>query len=253
MSRKKIIAGNWKMYKTLSQANELVGAIADGINVSTLNAEIWITPPAIYIHGLVQQFGNTALRFGAQDLSKHAEGAYTGEVSAAMLQSIGAYYSLVGHSERRQYHHENDTLIGDKITAALSQNLMAVYCCGETLNERNSGNHFNIVEQQISTALFRFSATELNQIVIAYEPVWAIGTGVTASAAQAQEMHAFIRGIIAKQFGDIAAEQIRILYGGSVKPNNAAELFSQPDIDGGLIGGASLVADDFLKIIQGAN
>lgn len=252
MSRKKIIAGNWKMYKTLSQANELVSGIADGINTSTLNAEIWITPPAIYIHELVQQFGNTALQFGAQDVSKHAEGAYTGEVSATMLQSIGAYYALVGHSERRQYHHENDTLIGDKIAAALSQNLIAVYCCGETLNERESGNHFNIVEQQISTALFRFNAAQLNQIVIAYEPVWAIGTGVTASAVQAQEMHAFIRGIISKQFGAAAADQIRILYGGSVKPNNAAELFSQPDIDGGLIGGASLVADDFLKIIQGA-
>lgn len=251
MSRKKIIAGNWKMFKTHTDANQLVDAIADGIKGVTLNAEVWIAPAYIFIESLQTNFGFSGIKFGAQDVSRFAEGAYTGEVSAPMLKSIDTHFVIVGHSERRQYHQENDVLIAEKITTALNNKLQVVYCCGETLEQRNSGNHFDVVKQQVATALFNLSSEQITHLVIAYEPVWAIGTGVTATSAQAQEMHAFIRNLIADQFGNAHAAAIRILYGGSVKPNNSVELFSQPDIDGGLIGGASLVADDFLKIIQG--
>lgn len=250
MSRK-IIAGNWKMFKTHTDANQLVDAIADGIKGVTLNAEVWIAPAYIFIESLQTNFGFSGIKFGAQDVSRFAEGAYTGEVSAPMLKSIDTHFVIVGHSERRQYHQENDVLIAEKITTALNNKLQVVYCCGETLEQRNSGNHFDVVKQQVATALFNLSSEQITHLVIAYEPVWAIGTGVTATSAQAQEMHAFIRNLIAEQFGNAHAAAIRILYGGSVKPNNSVELFSQPDIDGGLIGGASLVADDFLKIIQG--
>ncbi len=251
MSRKKIIAGNWKMFKTHTDANQLVDAIADGIKGVTLNAEVWIAPAYIFIESLQTNFGFSGIKFGAQDVSRFAEGAYTGEVSAPMLKSIDTHFVIVGHSERRQYHQENDVLIAEKIMTALNHKLQVVYCCGETLEQRNSGNHFDVVNQQVATALFNLSSEQITHLVIAYEPVWAIGTGVTATSAQAQEMHAFIRNLIAAQFGNAHAAAIRILYGGSVKPNNSVELFSQPDIDGGLIGGASLVADDFLKIIQG--
>ncbi|MBK8342123.1 MAG: triose-phosphate isomerase [Bacteroidetes bacterium] len=239
------------MFKTHTDANQLVDAIADGIKGVTLNAEVWIAPAYIFIESLQTNFGFSGIKFGAQDVSRFAEGAYTGEVSAPMLKSIDTHFVIVGHSERRQYHQENDVLIAEKITAALNNKLQVVYCCGETLEQRNSGNHFDVVKQQVATALFNLSSEQITHLVIAYEPVWAIGTGVTATSAQAQEMHAFIRNLIAAQFGNAHAAAIRILYGGSVKPNNSVELFSQPDIDGGLIGGASLVADDFLKIIQG--
>lgn len=252
MSRKKIIAGNWKMFKTLSEAELLVAEINNKLPKNLANAEVWIAPPALYLPTLTNQFTESGIQFGAQDISKHQQGAYTGEISAMMLQSVSAKFTLVGHSERRQYHHEDDVLIGEKIHAALSQSIIPVYCCGETLQERNSNNHFVIVEQQITTALANCSAEQMQQIVIAYEPVWAIGTGVTASAEQAQEMHAFIRSILGQKYGASVAATIRILYGGSVKPNNASELFSQPDIDGGLIGGASLVAADFIAIIESA-
>jgi triosephosphate isomerase len=252
MSRKKIIAGNWKMFKTLSEAELLVAEINNKLSQNLASAEVWIAPPALYLPTLTSQFSGSEIQFGAQDISKHQQGAYTGEISAMMLQSVMAKFTLVGHSERRQYHHEDDVLIGEKIHAALSQSITPVYCCGETLQERNSNNHFVIVEQQITTALANCSAEQVQQIVIAYEPVWAIGTGVTASAEQAQEMHAFIRSILAQKYGASIADTIRILYGGSVKPNNASELFSQPDIDGGLIGGASLVAADFIAIIESA-
>lgn len=249
MSRKKIIAGNWKMYKSQSDAIALTAAIADGIQRNAPEGDVWIAPPFLYIAKLISQFGNSGIQFGAQDCSVYDEGAYTGEVSAAMLHSIHAGFVVLGHSERRAYHGETDTLIANKIDAALRNGITAVYCCGETLEERNAGKHMDIVRAQISTALFHLPPLAYEKIVIAYEPVWAIGTGVTASPEQAQEMHAFIRSLFDAQYSTALAAALRILYGGSVKPNNAATLFAQPDIDGGLVGGASLVAEDFLSII----
>ncbi len=237
------------MYKSQSEAIALTAAIAEGISHQPPTAEVWIAPPFLYVAKLISQFGNSGLAFGAQDCSAHDEGAYTGEISASMLHSLHARFVLVGHSERRAYHQETDTQIALKNDAALRNGITAVYCCGETLDERNTGRHFDIVRAQVSEALFHLPALAFEKIVIAYEPVWAIGTGVTASPEQAQEMHAFIRSLIEQQYDTALAAQLSILYGGSVKPNNAATLFAQPDIDGALVGGASLVASDFLSII----
>lgn len=250
MSRRKIIAGNWKMYKNQAEAITLTSGIAAYMQQNTPKADVWIAPPFLYIAKLINQFGKAGITVGAQDCSVHDEGAYTGEISAAMLQAVHAGFSIVGHSERRAYHGEDDTLIAQKINALLRNDLIAMYCCGETLQERESGNHLYVVEKQMREALFGLSEDALDKVVIAYEPVWAIGTGVTASPLQAQEMHAFIRSLIRNHFGGEAAAGIRIVYGGSVKPGNAAELFQQPDIDGGLVGGASLVAEDFFAIIS---
>ncbi len=252
MARKKIIAGNWKMHTAQAEAIALVSALSEGLQATPSTQDVWVAPPYLYIAKLISQFGNSGIAFGAQDCSAHDAGAYTGEVSAKMLQSVHASFVIVGHSERRTYHQEDDTLIAKKIDAALRNDITPVYCCGETLDQRNAGNHFAIVSEQISKALFHLDTTAASRIVIAYEPVWAIGTGVTASPAQAQEMHAHIRSSIRGQFGDAIADNMRILYGGSVKASNAAELFAQTDIDGGLIGGASLVAAEFLSIIRSA-
>lgn len=249
MSRKKIIAGNWKMYKSQSEAIALTAAIAEGIGTKPPSAEVWIAPPFLYVAKLISQFGNSGLAFGAQDCSAFDAGAYTGEISAQMLHSLHAHFVLVGHSERRAYHQETDLLIAQKIDAALRNGITAVYCCGETIEERNAGNHFEVVRTQVQQALFHLPALAYEKMVIAYEPVWAIGTGVTATPEQAQEMHAFIRSLIEQQYGGEIAGHLRILYGGSVKPNNAATLFAQTDIDGALVGGASLEAADFLSII----
>ncbi len=252
MTRIKLIAGNWKMNNTFSAATQLVSDITAGLP-NPLSAEVWIAAPFVYVHTLAENCNNTPIRIGAQDISTHVSGAFTGEISGEMLQSVGAYFVLVGHSERRSYFGETDEIIASKINAALSNNLIAVYCCGETQEERETGNHFDIIKTQLQTGLFNFSELALNNIVIAYEPVWAIGTGLTASPEQAQEMHAFIRTQILNKFGATAADKMRILYGGSLKPGNALELLSQPDIDGGLIGGASLVAADFNHIIHTAS
>lgn len=252
MSRRKIIAGNWKMYKNQTEAIALTASIAQHIQNHPPKAEVWIAPPFLYIAKLISQFGNTGIVFGAQDCSVQDEGAYTGEISARMLEAVHAGFVIVGHSERRAYHGETDTLIAQKIEAVLRNGLIAVYCCGETLQERESGAHLAVVQRQVQEALFGLPESALRNIVIAYEPVWAIGTGVTASPQQAQEMHAYIRSLVQQQYGAAAASAMRILYGGSVKPGNAAELFSQPDIDGGLVGGASLVATDFSAIISAA-
>lgn len=213
---------------------------------------VMVAPPALY----VAAFANSAsanLGIGAQDVSAHEEeGAYTGEISAAMLASTGAKYAIVGHSERRSYHEETDELIAKKIRACINANIIPVYCCGETLADRESGNHIQLVQNQINEALSVFSADELKTLVIAYEPVWAIGTGKTATSEQAQEMHAEIRKFVSGKFNESFAQSVRILYGGSCKPSNAKEIFSQKDVDGGLIGGAALNADDFLAIIRAA-
>ncbi|HAE14311.1 MAG: triose-phosphate isomerase [Chitinophagales bacterium] len=248
--RKKIAAGNWKMHKTLQEAEQTASALEAGITNDPA-CEVWIAPPAPYLATLAATFKK--MTWGSQDLSQHDSGAFTGEWSSEMLHSCGAGFSLIAHSERRQYHREDDVLAHQKILAALRHELTAVYCCGEHLSDREANDHFRIVENQIREALLALSHDAMGHVVIAYEPVWAIGTGVTATTEQAGEMHRFIRSTLADMFGDHIAASARILYGGSVKPGNAAELFSDPDIDGGLVGGASLQADDFLAIIQAAS
>lgn len=251
MSRKKLIAGNWKMYKTAQEADDTISQIIKNYS-GAQNSDVWIAQPFVYLQKAKEQYAASGIAFGAQNCYTKDEGAYTGEISAKMLRSIGCTFVILGHSERRQYFHETDELIYEKILSALQNNLEPVYCCGETLDERNAGNHFAIVQKQIETALFLLSQEQIQKVTVAYEPVWAIGTGVNATPEQAQQMHAHIRTLLSSKFGNTVAANIRILYGGSVKPANAKELFSQDDIDGGLVGGASLVAMDFLKIIEAA-
>lgn len=247
--RKKIVAGNWKMNKTFSEAEDLLFGIADQLSQSRPeNVEIVVFPPALYLELANDVASENNFSFGVQNVSEHESGAYTGEISAEMVQSMGAAYVILGHSERRQYFGENDANIAKKIDLVLRHELIPVYCCGELLDEREADNHFAVVERQLKEALFGLSAEDFASVVIAYEPVWAIGTGRTASPEQAQEMHAFIRKTIAGKFGQEAANEVSILYGGSCNAKNAAELFANPDVDGGLIGGASLKAEDFIKI-----
>ena len=236
------------MNKTLQEGIELAKAVNDFFDENPTDAEVIIAPPFIHLSELAGSLSSVSL--SAQNCASEAAGAYTGEVSAEMIKSAGAGYVILGHSERRSYFGEDDDLLNRKIKLALEHGLKPIFCCGEVLSEREAGNHFKVVETQVKTSLSGLESRELDNIVIAYEPVWAIGTGVTASPAQAQEMHAFIRGIIRDGFGDSAAENMTILYGGSCKPSNAMELFANPDVDGGLIGGASLNADDFIAIVR---
>ena len=251
--RKNIVAGNWKMNKNVIDAQQLMAQLLDYKKTNNTNCEVWIAPPAPYLMMARDLFENNEIGVFSQDMSAFESGAYTGEVSADMLQSIEADGSLIGHSERRQYHGETDEGCNKKVKAALEKGLIPVYCNGETLEQRKSGQHFEVVKNQTETALFSLSAEEIKKVVIAYEPVWAIGTGETATPEQAQEIHAFIRNLIASKYGQEVANEISILYGGSVKPDNAKEIFSQPDIDGGLIGGAALKLEDFSKIIEAFN
>lgn len=247
--RRKIVAGNWKLHGTREFAVSLVTDIANGAPAS--GVELVILPPMPYLGELVDDFANTAVIFGAQDVSCNEKGAYTGEVSAAMLHEVGARYGLVGHSERRQYHHESSALVARKFAAALHAGLIPILCVGETLEQRENGQTEAVIASQLAPVLAAVGGQGFAGAVVAYEPVWAIGTGRTASKEQAQQVHAFIRGEVAKVDARIA-DSLPILYGGSVKPDNAAELFAQPDVDGGLVGGASLVATDFLAIAQAA-
>lgn len=248
--RKRLVAGNWKMNKTHREAMDLFEKLNEASAAMPAEVDVMIAPPALYLTRFAKN-STRKIEVGAQDVShrEEEEGAFTGEVSAAILKSAGVRYAIVGHSERRQYHGESDELIGKKIRACVKAGLTPVYCCGESLEERESDRHFEVVRKQVSTALSGFSAEELSKLVVAYEPVWAIGTGKTASAEQAQEMHADIRANLAELFGGEFAEKVRILYGGSCKPNNAEEIFGKPDVDGGLIGGAALKAEDFTAII----
>jgi len=246
--RRRIVAGNWKLHGSREFAAALVGQIA--AQAPLPGVELVILPPLPYLGGLAERFGD-ALQFGAQDVSSHQEGAYTGEVSAAMLAEAGARSTLVGHSERRQYHGESSELVALKFQAALGAGLQPILCVGEGLAERDAGRAEETVAAQLRPVLERVGAGGLAGAVVAYEPVWAIGTGRTASPEQAQDMHAFIRRQIAGHNARIA-DSLPILYGGSVKPGNAGALFAQPDVDGGLIGGASLVAADFLAIARAA-
>lgn len=251
--RKTIIAGNWKMNNTAEEAMGLVSEIVnmhrDEINN---NAEVVIIPPFVHLGGVYSLIKNSPIKLGAQNCSEHESGAYTGEISAAMLASYNVSYVIIGHSERRQYHGETNALLAKKVDMALKHNLIPIYCCGETLGQRNAGQHFSVNQSQISEGLFHLSADDMKKVVIAYEPVWAIGTGVTASSGQAQEVHAYIRSILAKKYGNDVAQSITLQYGGSMKPENAAELLAQTDIDGGLIGGAALKSRQFADIINAA-
>lgn len=250
MARKKIVAGNWKMNTLFAEAETLVKQVLlsnkDNENVSKI-----FFPPSPFLK-LVADMTASSVSFncGAQNCSEHEKGAYTGEISAAMLASVGCKYALVGHSERRTYFGENDKQLVAKIKQAIKNNITPVFCFGEVLSDRKNNKHFEVVKNQLSEVLKNFSASQVQNFVLAYEPVWAIGTGETASPQQAQEMHKFIRECLADLFNSQPVTDISILYGGSCNAQNAPELFACPDVDGGLIGGASLKADDFCKIID---
>ncbi len=249
--RKKIVAGNWKMNKTFDDAYELVEKIADELEkIATPEMNVVVCPPFPFLEMCGDMSQESFFAVGAQDVSEHESGAYTGEVSAAMLASMEIDYCIVGHSERRAYHNESNEAIANKVKQLLANDISPIFCCGEKLPEREADKQFEVVEKQISEGLFGLTAEEFANIVIAYEPVWAIGTGKTATPQQAQEMHAFIRSLIAKKYGKAVADDTTILYGGSCNAKNAKELFANPDVDGGLIGGASLKAEDFLTIVK---
>ncbi len=253
--RQKIVAGNWKMNQTIDTAgtllNEIVALHAQLEHSSKVTTVI--CPPYLVIPSCAQLLsGKDGIFCGAQNCHNEDKGAYTGEISAEMIATAGSQYVILGHSERRMYFKEDAIFLKKKVQACLSHNLIPIFCCGEIQAERESGKHQEVVEAQIREALFSFTADEMLMLVIAYEPVWAIGTGLTASPAQAQEMHHFIRSILQKQYGSAVAEAIPILYGGSCNAANAEELFSQADVDGGLIGGASLKSADFIAIISAA-
>ena len=243
--RRKIVAGNWKLHGTRAFATQLVGELAAG--GAKPGVELIVLPPMPYLGDLIEDFEGSAIAFGAQDVSSNEKGAYTGEVSAAMLVDVGARYGLVGHSERRQYHAESSELVARKFLAAKNAGLVPILCVGETLEQREAGQTEEVIAAQLGPVLALVGVEAFEGAVVAYEPVWAIGTGQTATPAQAQAVHAFIRGVVGGHDARIA-DYLPLLYGGSVKPDNAAELFAQPDVDGGLVGGASLVAADFLAI-----
>ncbi|MFC2113889.1 triose-phosphate isomerase [Bacteroidota bacterium] len=249
--RKSIAAGNWKMNTTLDQGLDLLDELMKLHRCeSNTNKEIIIFPPYTHLHPFVSKLENCCIKTGAQNMHQEEKGAFTGEVSANMIRKIGCEYVLIGHSERRQFFHETNELLVVKVKLALANDLKPVYCCGESLEEREKGGHYEIIENQIKIGLFHLSKEEFADVIIAYEPVWAIGTGKTASPEQAQEIHAFIRGLLKEKYGEQVSEATSILYGGSVKGANAKELFNQKDIDGGLVGGASLIPTDFNTIIN---
>lgn len=254
--RTKIVAGNWKMNKLYAEGLQLAGEIAEamqqGIQTRTgVKPLVILAPPNYLLTAVSEHVGSVpGLELAAQNAAEHDFGAYTGEVSAPMISSAGADWVILGHSERRTLFGETDELLSRKVTTALNAGLNVIFCVGEVLQERLDERHFNVVAEQLKVGLFGLETFDDERIVIAYEPVWAIGTGHTASPQQAQEMHHYIRSLIADHAGEKAAGQTSILYGGSCKPDNAAELFGMPDVDGGLIGGASLVAEQFVDIIR---
>lgn len=251
--RKKIVAGNWKMNMDYSEGLSLFSEIVNMVRDEKKgDQQAIICAPYIHLNSLAK-LGGTTVHIGAQNCHQNESGAFTGEISAKMVKSVGCSYVIIGHSERRQYCAENDLLLAEKTKAALAHDLIPIFCIGETLDERNNGDYFEVIKSQLTNGIFDLPAADFAKVVVAYEPVWAIGTGLTASSDQAQEVHAFIRAEIAAKFGAEVAEGISILYGGSCNPKNAAELFAQPDIDGGLIGGASLKSRDFTDIVKAFN
>jgi len=249
MARKHIVAGNWKMNKTYEEGLALAKEVAE--KASKTGTEVVLCTPFIHLASVAETIkGLDFVHLGAQNCSEHEKGAYTGETSIDMLKSVGVEYVILGHSERREYFNESDALLAKKVDIVLSRDLTPVFCCGESLDIREAGTHVDFVTKQIANSLFHLSAADFSKVVIAYEPIWAIGTGVTASAAQAQDMHAALRGFLADKYGKDVADGITIQYGGSCKPANAKELFALEDVDGGLIGGASLKADDFIAVVN---
>jgi triosephosphate isomerase len=249
--RKQIAAANWKMNLTYQQGEKLLDEILEAqIQLDADQQVIFAVPFPYLIMATSQVADETGYSIAAQNCSDKKNGAYTGEVSAEMLQSIGIQYCVVGHSERREYYLENNKLLADKINSCLQHEITPIFCCGEPLRIREENNQNDFVQQQLEESLFHLSAEQMKNVVIAYEPIWAIGTGKTASTEQAQEMHHHLRSVLEGKYGKSVADEISILYGGSVKANNANELFACPDVDGGLVGGASLIAKDFIEIIK---
>lgn len=246
--RKKIVAGNWKMNTLLKDGMELAKSVEKLEKKKSSDALVIIAPPFTHLSEVRQLIENVKL--SAQDCASESSGAYTGEVSPEMLVSSGVEYVIIGHSERRAYYNEDNELLNKKVKLALSAGLKPIYCCGEVLEERETGKLFDVVKEQLKVGLKDLTTDEISQVIIAYEPVWAIGTGVVASPDQAQEMHKFIRDLLVELFDVQVAEEMSILYGGSCKPSNAEVLFANPDVDGGLIGGASLNAEDFIAIVN---
>lgn len=248
--RKKIVAGNWKMNNDAKETKSLLKELKKGLKKAKLNnTKVIVAPSFINLKLAVKQTKKAPIKVAAQNMHAAHSGAFTGEISASMLKSIAVNTVILGHSERRAYFGETDEILKAKVDSALEQNMKIIFCFGEELKDRQVNQHFSVVESQINNVLFHLPETAWKRIVLAYEPVWAIGTGETATPEQAQEIHAFVRGIIEKKYSVTVANQTSILYGGSVKPTNAKEIFANPDVDGGLIGGAALKASDFLEII----
>jgi len=251
MSRKFLIAGNWKMNKTASEAVDLIEEIKSSVGDQT-SVQVCVCPPFTSLSQSSESVEKSEVLLGAQDMNAAQSGAYTGEISAEMLRDLYVSFVILGHSERRQFFGETNQIVNQKIHAAIGNNLKPIYCIGETLDEREAGKTLDIVRTQVREGLENFPTHSIESLVIAYEPIWAIGTGKTATDEMAQEVHAEIRKVLAEMFGDTSADSIRILYGGSMKPENAAGLLAQKDVDGGLIGGASLTARAFVGIIEAA-
>jgi triosephosphate isomerase len=251
---RKIVAGNWKMNKTVNEGVQLVEELKNELSkVDTNDVTVVVSPPYVNLSEAVKSAEGSSVNISAQNVHQEESGAYTGEISAQMLKSVGVGYVIIGHSERREFFGENAADVAKKVDAVIAQGLTPIYCCGEVKEERESGNQNHIVGEQIESELHHLSPEDFGKVVIAYEPVWAIGTGLTASPDQAQDMHAFIRDFVSKKYGQEIANETSILYGGSCKPSNAAEIFGKKDVDGGLIGGASLKAEDFVGIITAFN
>ncbi len=248
--RKNIVAGNWKMNTTLPEGLKLAEEVNAAVAAAKPNCDVIICVPFTHLAPIAGVIDQNVLGLGAENCADHEKGAYTGEVSAPMVASTGATYVILGHSERRQYYHEDSAVLRAKLALALANGLTPIFCIGEVLEERENGTYNEVVKRQIEEALFDLSAEDFSKLILAYEPVWAIGTGKTATPEQAEDMHAHIRATIAAKYGQEVADNTSILYGGSCKPGNAAELFAKPDIDGGLIGGAALKCADFMGIVN---
>ena len=248
MTRKKIVAGNWKMNNGLQETEILINELLAETNHS--GCEVMVAPSFVSLKTAIDSLNDNDIEVVSQNVHQSNDGAYTGEVSAKMLSSIGIKTTIIGHSERREYFSETHEILKNKVDISLQNSIKIIFCFGEELKDRKTNNHFNIISTQISESLFHLSSSDWDNIILAYEPIWAIGTGETASSDQVQEMHSFIRNFIAQKYSNELAQKISILYGGSVKPNNANEIFSMTDVDGGLIGGASLKSKDFFSIVN---
>jgi triosephosphate isomerase len=249
--RKKIVAGNWKMNMDLAEGLKFTASIDKYFkDKPSTRAQVILCTPFIHLAGASEILKHGKVALGAQNCASEASGAFTGEVSAWMIRSTGAEYVIIGHSERRSFYHEDDKLINKKTLLAINSGLKVIFCIGESLSERQSEKHFLIVKRQLEEGLFTLTEEQIDMIVLAYEPVWAIGTGLTATPDQAQEMHKYIRDLVKEKYGSDCAKKLPILYGGSCKPSNASEIFSKADVDGGLIGGAALKKEDFTAIVE---